>query len=87
MIHIRNDKLFFLTFRTLLLCLLLFSVQPTNADQEVTRVDPPKSILFVGNSLTFYNNAIYTHLRKLLMAKDSATRQEIFLKSMTISGA
>lgn len=87
MIRLHNDMLFSLAFRTLLLCLLLLSVQQANADQDVTRVDPPESILFVGNSLTFYNNAIYTHLRKLLMAKDPATRQKIFLKSMTISGA
>jgi len=50
-------------------------------------MDPPASILFVGNSFTFYNNAIYTHLRKLLVAEDPANREKIFLKSMTISGA
>jgi hypothetical protein len=48
---------------------------------------PPESILFVGNSFTFYNNSIYTYLRKLLVAQDPATREQIFLKSMTISGA
>ena len=43
-------------------------------------------ILFVGNSFTFYNNAIYTHLRGLLVAEDPSLRRSIFLKSMTISG-
>jgi len=53
----------------------------------ITGIDPPQSILFVGNSFTFYNNAIYTHLRKLLVAEDPSNRDNIFLKSMTISGA
>ena len=44
-------------------------------------------MLFVGNSFTFYNNAIYTHLRKLLAAGEPAVRDPAFLKSMTISGA
>lgn len=53
----------------------------------ITGMDPPTSILFVGNSFTFYNNAIYTHLRKLLVAEKPSNRKKIFLKSMTISGA
>lgn len=57
------------------------------ADTPAEPAEPPASILFVGNSFTFYNNAIYTHLRKLLMAEDPSTRESIFLKSMTISGA
>ena len=50
-------------------------------------VDPPSSILFVGNSFTFYNNSIYTHLRRLLVVEAPSNRERIFLKSMTISGA
>lgn len=53
----------------------------------ITGMDQPESILFVGNSFTFYNNAIYTHLRGLLVAQDPSNRKKIFLKSMTISGA
>ena len=70
----------------LLFCLFAAAAQAKETPL-VTRVDAPDSILFVGNSFTFYNNAIYTHLRKLLVADDPATRQAIFLKSMTISGA
>jgi len=71
----------------LLLGWLLYG--PLNAQQptSVIGIDRPGSILFVGNSLTFYNNAIYTHLRGLLVAEDPANRKAIFLKSMTISGA
>lgn len=49
--------------------------------------EPPESVLFVGNSFTFYNNAVYTHLRRLLVSDDPALRDAVFLKSMTISGA
>ena len=74
--------------RITVLCFCLLTPALHAADQPaVTRIDTPDSVLFVGNSFTFYNNAIYTHLRKLLVAEDPATRKSIFLKSMTISGA
>jgi hypothetical protein len=67
---------------------LAFSIQASAGPADApVRVEPPASILFTGNSLTFYNNAIYTHLRKFLVAEDPSLRQRIFLKSMTISGA
>lgn len=72
---------------SVLLSLVLSASAPATESPAVTRIDPPNSILFVGNSFTFYNNAIYTHLRKLLVAEDPALRHSIFLKSMTISGA
>ncbi len=77
-------------FTVLLACLLglaFFNAAVADTNASSVRVDPPDSILFTGNSLTFYNNAIYTHLRKLLVAEDPSLRQRIFLKSMTISGA
>lgn len=70
-----------------LLLLCLFAPAQSMAEADTRPASAPDSILFVGNSFTFYNNAIYSHLRKLLMAEDPATRQSIFLKSMTISGA
>ena len=73
-----------------LLCVLvlcLFAPVHLEAQSDTEPSSAPDSILFVGNSFTFYNNAIYSHLRKLLMAEDPATRRSIFLKSMTISGA
>ena len=70
----------------LLLSLLLFAPVIAASDNSHPAARAPDSILFVGNSFTFYNNAIYTHLRGLLMAHDPATRQSILLKSMTISG-
>lgn len=75
----------------LLLCLALFllpgvATSDEHADPDY-RLPSPRSILFTGNSFTFYNNSIYLHLRKFLGAENPATRQQIFLKSMTISGA
>lgn len=70
----------------LLLALLLLAPAIAASDNSRPAARAPDSILFVGNSFTFYNNAIYTHLRGLLMSYDPATRQSIFLKSMTISG-
>lgn len=71
----------------LLFCLApLLAAAPALADSP-KRPEPPESILFVGNSFTFYNNSIYTYLRRLLMAEDPSTRETILLKSMTISGA
>jgi hypothetical protein len=80
---------------TPLKCLLLgsllnlFVVTATQAQDAPLNfgIEPPESILFVGNSFTFYNNSIYTHLRKLLVAEKPSNRQTIFMKSMTISGA
>ena len=81
-----NFKMINWLFCGLLLCLLTAATQ-AQTKPLVTRIEPPKSVLFVGNSFTFYNNAIYTHLRKLLVVEDPSTRKEILLKSMTISGA
>ena len=73
----------------LLLAALLvpWAAPPAMAGDDPGTSGPPESILFVGNSFTFYNNAIYTHLRGLLVAEDPSLRQSIFMKSMTISGA
>lgn len=78
--------------RLMLPALLLFALvaAPANGAEEprpLLETETPHSILFTGNSFTFYNNAVYTHMRKLLMAEDQASRERIFLKSMTISGA
>lgn len=71
------------------LVLAILGANSTQARESLltTGAEPPESVLFVGNSFTFYNNAIYTHLRKLLVAEDASNRQKIFLKSMTTSGA
>lgn len=78
---------FELLLKVLVLCLALTGLARAENPLAAPGIKPPGSILFAGNSFTFYNNAIYTHLRKLLVAADPASRRTIFLKSMTISGA
>lgn len=81
-----NARLFMLK---LLAAFVLLTATPAPAGNTpvLPLAQAPESVLFVGNSLTFYNNAIYTHLRRLLVAENPALRQDVFLKSMTISGA
>ena len=47
----------------------------------------PEKVLFVGNSFTFYNNAIPTHLRQLLLNGAPRSESTWFLRTMAISGA
>ena len=77
---------FVLNLAALLACLPVLALK-ADLTPDVSQVESPASILFVGNSFTFYNDSIYTHLRKLLVAENPANRRAIFLKSMTISGA
>ena len=71
----------------LLLGFLLSTAATAQETPAATRIEPPQSVLFLGNSLTMYNNAIYTHLRGLLVAVDPAAREQVFLKSIMINGA
>lgn len=76
-------------FRILLLFLALIStplgaVSPIPATGEPTS---PESVLFVGNSFTFYNNAIPTHLRQLLLNGAPRSESIWFLRTMAMSGA
>jgi len=45
-----------------------------------------KSVLFVGNSFTYYNNGVHDHLRDLLAAASSDDTPQPYLRIMTISG-
>ncbi|MFT5695592.1 MAG: hypothetical protein ACI9QQ_001571, partial [Myxococcota bacterium] len=47
----------------------------------------PKSILFIGNSFTYYNNSLHMHLRNLVTSGFPKLDKEIHFKAMTISGA
>jgi len=65
------------TLAGLLLCLLLSTTATAHEDSPAARVSSPQRVLFIGNSLTMYNNAIYTHLRGLLVAVDPAAREQV----------
>lgn len=66
---------------------VLRSAASGRTDRAPWSGEPPASVLFVGNSFTFYNNSLHTHLRNMLLAVEP---QRVFpdgLKAMTISGA
>ena len=54
---------------------------------KVTRIDPPKSVLFVGNSYMYYNNSLHNHVVRLAHEADKANAEDYFFRSMTLSGA
>jgi hypothetical protein len=52
---------------SVMFCLQACSSQETTVASQGPRVvaDPPRRILFIGNSLTYFNDGIYSHLQKL----------------------
>ncbi len=53
---------------------------------KVTEVAPPKKVLFVGNSFSYYNNSLHNHVLRLAQEADPQHAKEYRFKSMTISG-
>ncbi len=54
---------------------------------EIKSIDPPKDILFIGNSYTYYNNSLHNALKSLIGSADMGKGYPGLLKAMTISGA
>jgi hypothetical protein len=73
--------------RTLLAAALLAACPALLAAPKVTHIDPPKNVLFVGNSFNYFNDSMHGHLRKLVEAADPDHAKDYIFKSMTISGA
>ena len=66
----------------------ILAVGITNAAvPERISIDAPKNILFVGNSLTYYNNSLHNMLRNLIRESDLGHGYPGLLRAMTISGA
>ena len=56
----------------------------------VREAPAPKSILFVGNSFTYFNNSLHMHVRELthsVFKQRKKKNKKIYAKAMTISGA
>ncbi len=53
---------------------------------KVTQLDPPKKVLFVGNSFSYYNNSLHNHVLRLAKEADPVNADSYQFKSMTISG-
>lgn len=49
--------------------------------------DIPARILFVGNSFTYYNDSLHSHLRRLVQAGKPMGDRDIRFRAMTLSGA
>lgn len=71
----------------ILFCLLYWANALSAAAPDVKSVDPPRNILFIGNSFTFYNNGLHTALRNLIDSADLGHGFPGNIKIMTISGA
>ena len=52
----------------------------------VKEIPAPKTILFVGNSFTYYNNSLHAHVGRLIREADKEKAKDYFLRAMTISG-
>jgi hypothetical protein len=57
------------------------------AAPRVTHIDPPKRVLFIGNSFSYYNDSLHGHLRHLVFAADPGHEKDYVFRSSTISGA
>ena len=60
---------------------------PAAESPRVSRIDPPKKVLFVGNSFTYYNNNLGGKFIKLVREADKANRKSYKWRAMTISAA
>jgi hypothetical protein len=54
--------------------------------EAVWDIPEPASVLFIGNSLTYYNNSLHNHLRKMVVWNRRVDTSRVFFRSMTISG-
>lgn len=77
----------------LLLCLALgagvllaASASPAPAP-KVKHITSPKAVLMVGNSFTYFNNGVMSHLLPMLRETDPDNAKAYFFKQVTISGA
>ncbi len=52
---------------------------------RVQSIDPPKRILFVGNSFTFYNDGLHKHVGGLMRA--AGIYRQVRMRALTLSGA
>ena len=71
---------------TLLAAAILAAPACVAAKPAVTRIDPPKNVLFVGNSFNYYNNSLHGHVRMLWRTADPEAEKKMVFKSQTISG-
>jgi hypothetical protein len=67
--------------------LLAFNAWAAGSPPKVARIDPPKRMLFLGNSFTYFNDGVPLHVKQLAIAGDHAHADAYAYKMATISGA
>src|SRR6185312_10110720 len=72
--------------RTLLAAVLAAACCTAAGTPKITRVEPPRHVLFVGDSFCYYNESLHAHLRKLVESADPDHAKGYIFKSVTISG-
>lgn len=73
--------------RSLLALVVALFAWPAAAAPKVTHIDPPKHVLIIGNSFSYYNDSLHGHLRHLVLAADPEHKKDYVFRSSTISGA
>ena len=73
--------------KAILASLLAFAVIAHAEPAKVTHIDPPKRMLFVGNSFTYFNDGVPLHVKQLAAAADSDKAALYDYRMVTISGA
>jgi len=66
--------------------LTLAGALTAEAKPQVTRIEPPLHVVFLGNSFIYYNNSLHSHLASLSRAADPEAAKAQTFKSITISG-
>lgn len=73
------------------LCLAAIVLAPAAAavtpQIKAPAIDPPKRVLFVGNSYFYYNASLHFHARRVALAADPAWAKSFIYKSATIAAA
>jgi len=71
----------------LIILLMMAMASLGHAQSPTAPSKPPKNILFIGNSFTFYNNGIHTQLSGLLRYAKPKAVKGVTSRSATLSGA
>lgn len=76
-------------FRALVLSVAVLCAPVLFADTapKIKAIEPPHQILFIGNSLTYFNGGIHAHLREMVAVGDPDNKGTYFFRASTISGA
>ena len=70
-----------------LLCVMGHALASEVETPQRAAAEPPKRVLFVGNSYFYYNDSLHNHVRRMVAAADSTLGEALQYKSATIGGS